>query len=158
MPDELENAVKTQHIHWYSFLSLFFVSPFLILFLLFIPLFLSLCFFFFKLFLLLSIPQNILKLLLLTVLLTVIIISFLFLSLAFLILVRLVLYLCFLSYFYYYWFFRDHLKKYVVEFPNTIFMLFHFSQRYRDEEIAAFFQKEVDGGIKNLYWWPPVQQ
>jgi ribonuclease Z len=52
----------------------------------------------------------------------------------------------------------DHLKKYVVEYPNTNFMLFHFSQRYRDEEISTFFQKEVDAGIKNLYWWPPVQQ
>jgi ribonuclease BN (tRNA processing enzyme) len=50
----------------------------------------------------------------------------------------------------------DHLKKYVAENPNTQFMLFHFSQRYRDEEIAAFFQKEVDGGLKNLHWWTSI--
>jgi len=50
----------------------------------------------------------------------------------------------------------DHLKKYVVENQNTKFMLFHFSQRYRDEEIGAFFQKEVDGGLKNLHWWTSI--
>jgi len=49
----------------------------------------------------------------------------------------------------------DHLKKYVIQFPNISFMLFHFSQRYRDEEISIFFQKEVDNGINNLFWWPP---
>jgi ribonuclease BN (tRNA processing enzyme) len=47
----------------------------------------------------------------------------------------------------------DHLKKYVVDNPNTTFMLFHFSQRYRDEEINQFFQAEIDGGLKNLFVW-----
>ena len=45
------------------------------------------------------------------------------------------------------------LKKYVVDNPNTYFVLFHFSQRYRDVEINEFFQKEVDSGIKNIHWW-----
>jgi len=50
----------------------------------------------------------------------------------------------------------DHLKKYVVDHPNVEFMLFHFSQRYRDEEISVFFQKELDAGLKNLHWWTTI--
>lgn len=37
--------------------------------------------------------------------------------------------------------------------PNVFFCLFHFSQRYRDAEITAFFQREVDAGLKNIHWW-----
>lgn len=47
----------------------------------------------------------------------------------------------------------EQLKPYVIGKPDSLFVLFHFSQRYRDIEIAEFFQKEVDNGIKNIYWW-----
>jgi len=47
----------------------------------------------------------------------------------------------------------EQLKPYVVAHPEVQFMLFHFSQRYRDLDVAAFFQKEVDNGIKNISWW-----
>ena len=47
----------------------------------------------------------------------------------------------------------SQLRNYVVDNPNIMFVLFHFSQRYRDEEITDFFQKEVDDGLKNIYWW-----
>jgi len=47
----------------------------------------------------------------------------------------------------------DHLKPYVLAHPEIIFILFHFSQRYKDLEINAFFQPIVDSGIKNLQWW-----
>jgi len=42
------------------------------------------------------------------------------------------------------------LKPIVLANPKTLFVLFHFSQRYRDVEVAAFFQKEK---IENIYWW-----
>lgn len=46
------------------------------------------------------------------------------------------------------------LKKYVIDYPDITFVLFHFSQRYRDEEILDFFQKEMEEtGIKNIYCW-----
>jgi ribonuclease Z len=38
----------------------------------------------------------------------------------------------------------DHLKPYVIGYPDTTFMLFHFSQRYKDQDISDFFQKEID--------------
>lgn len=47
----------------------------------------------------------------------------------------------------------QQLKPYVQNNPDKIFILFHFSQRYRDTEISAFFQKEVDTGLTNLRWW-----
>lgn len=46
------------------------------------------------------------------------------------------------------------LKKYVLENPNVFFILFHFSQKYRDSEIKEFFDKEIEKeGIKNIYCW-----
>ena len=47
----------------------------------------------------------------------------------------------------------DQLKPYVLNHPDKIFMLFHFSQRYRDTQINEFFQRQVENGIKNLHWW-----
>lgn len=47
----------------------------------------------------------------------------------------------------------QNLKPYVIGKPDVTFVLFHFSQRYKDEEISEFFQKEVDDGIKNIHWW-----
>lgn len=46
------------------------------------------------------------------------------------------------------------LKKYVLDNPNVFFVLFHFSQRYRDSEMREFFGKEMEKeGIKNMYCW-----
>jgi ribonuclease Z len=47
----------------------------------------------------------------------------------------------------------SELKKYVVDNPHILFVLFHFSKRYKDCEILDFFKKEVDNGIKNIYYW-----
>ena len=44
----------------------------------------------------------------------------------------------------------SQLKPYIEEHPTTEFMLFHFSQRYKDTDIVGFFEKL---GIKNLHWW-----
>lgn len=46
----------------------------------------------------------------------------------------------------------SQLKPIVVANPDTIFMLFHFSQRYRDIEINEFFSKESQT-VKNIFWW-----
>jgi len=55
------------------------------------------------------------------------------------------------------------LKPFVVNNPQITFMLFHFSQRYRDQEIDNFFKVEMEmapGVLQNLNWWthtsPPV--
>jgi ribonuclease Z len=45
------------------------------------------------------------------------------------------------------------LKPYVIKNQDKFFVLFHFSQRYIDIQISEFFQKELDSGIKNIYWW-----
>jgi ribonuclease Z len=46
------------------------------------------------------------------------------------------------------------LKKYVLGYPKTFFVLFHFSQRYKDSEIREFFGKEMeDNKIENMYCW-----
>ena len=42
------------------------------------------------------------------------------------------------------------LKPHILAHPDTLFMLFHFSQRYDDEELAAFFEKEA---VDNVKWW-----
>ena len=42
------------------------------------------------------------------------------------------------------------LKPIVQAHPDILFVAFHFSQRYREEEIAEFFEKE---SISNLVWW-----
>jgi ribonuclease Z len=53
----------------------------------------------------------------------------------------------------------DHLKPYVVAHPDITFMLFHFSQRYRDLEILDFFHKACAASescevpIKNIRCW-----
>jgi len=47
----------------------------------------------------------------------------------------------------------NELKKNVTAHPEITFVLFHFSQRYRDAEITKFFQEEYDSGIKNIFWW-----
>lgn len=48
----------------------------------------------------------------------------------------------------------NDLKKYVIENPKIYFMLFHFSQRYRDLEIDTFFKAECQHHqISNMDWW-----
>jgi ribonuclease Z len=47
----------------------------------------------------------------------------------------------------------SQLRPYVEENKDNIFVLIHFSQRYRDSDITDFFQKEVDAGLNNLRWW-----
>ena len=42
------------------------------------------------------------------------------------------------------------LRPYVEENPEIIFMLFHFSERYSDKNIAEFFKKEK---LANANWW-----
>lgn len=44
----------------------------------------------------------------------------------------------------------QQLKPYVENNPHTTFVLFHFSQRYRDEEINQFFEKE---NLSNVICW-----
>lgn len=45
------------------------------------------------------------------------------------------------------------LKPYVENNPDKTFILFHFSQRYRNSEISEFFEKEKESGIDNIIWW-----
>lgn len=48
----------------------------------------------------------------------------------------------------------DQLKEYVIAHPDNTFVLFHFSQRYRDYEIKAFFRDQCEKlEIKNIYCW-----
>jgi ribonuclease Z len=47
----------------------------------------------------------------------------------------------------------DQLKPYITMHPEITFVLFHFSQRYKDVEISEFFQKEIDNGITNISWF-----
>lgn len=48
----------------------------------------------------------------------------------------------------------ETLKKYVMNYPDIFFVLFHFSQRYKDSEISAFFENEIKmNDIKNIYYW-----
>lgn len=42
------------------------------------------------------------------------------------------------------------LKPIVLQYPDIVFVVFHFSQRYRDIEIEDFFAKE---DIRNIVWW-----
>lgn len=42
------------------------------------------------------------------------------------------------------------LKPYVISHPHITFILFHFSQRYKDQEIDDFFKNE---NLNNLSWW-----
>ena len=44
------------------------------------------------------------------------------------------------------------LRPIIVANPNTKFMLFHFSQRYRDVEINEFFSQESES-LTNFLWW-----
>ena len=44
----------------------------------------------------------------------------------------------------------SQLKPYVENFPSTIFVMFHFSNRYELKEIDDFFTNE---NMKNLKWW-----
>jgi ribonuclease Z len=44
----------------------------------------------------------------------------------------------------------EQLEPYVRKFPNTQFMLIHFSQRYSDEDINNFFKKV---NLPNVNWW-----
>ena len=47
----------------------------------------------------------------------------------------------------------QQLKPYIVAHPEIQFMLFHFSQRYRNIEISDFFKKEITDGLKNVHYW-----
>ena len=47
----------------------------------------------------------------------------------------------------------DQLKPYVEKYPKTTFILFHFSQRYSEQELADFFGNEVKSGLTNVKWW-----
>jgi ribonuclease BN (tRNA processing enzyme) len=44
----------------------------------------------------------------------------------------------------------SELRPYIEAHPNIEFMLFHFSQRYKDAEIEAFLEPFNFG---NLHWW-----
>ena len=48
----------------------------------------------------------------------------------------------------------NQLKPYVVQYPYVFFILVHFSQRYKDQEICTFFEdvKKTDG-IMNIHPW-----
>jgi ribonuclease Z len=48
-----------------------------------------------------------------------------------------------------------HLKPYVIDNPSTLFVLIHFSLRYKDEEIIEFFEKEKLGNnnLNNIKIW-----
>lgn len=46
------------------------------------------------------------------------------------------------------------LKPYVLKYPDTVFVLVHFSLRYTEPEIASFFRNEcAKEGIKNVKPW-----
>ena len=46
------------------------------------------------------------------------------------------------------------LRPYVLQHASITFVLFHFSLRYKDEEILSFFEKEkADHGISNIKVW-----
>lgn len=48
----------------------------------------------------------------------------------------------------------EHLREYVIKNEGTNFVLFHFSQKYKDDEIEKFFDKEKeDYGINNVMCW-----
>ncbi len=48
----------------------------------------------------------------------------------------------------------NQLKPYVVNNPNVLFILVHFSQRYSDSQINTFFNKiSTEEGIKNFHPW-----
>lgn len=48
----------------------------------------------------------------------------------------------------------QQLKPHVLANPDTLFVLFHFSQRYRDQEITDFFQQEMEKDkFKNIHCW-----
>jgi ribonuclease Z len=44
----------------------------------------------------------------------------------------------------------NQLKRFVLQHSEIMFVAFHFSQRYKDREIADFFDKQ---SLKNLIWW-----
>jgi ribonuclease Z len=44
----------------------------------------------------------------------------------------------------------NELKPYIENNPDIEFMLFHFSQRYKDAEISEFLEKQ---DLKNMHWW-----
>ena len=48
----------------------------------------------------------------------------------------------------------EELLPYVKANPDTLFVLIHFSLRYKDTEILEFFQKQVmEHGIRNIKPW-----
>lgn len=47
----------------------------------------------------------------------------------------------------------DNLKPIVLSHPDNMFILYHFSQRYKIEEIRMFFANEA---IENTYIWIPI--
>ena len=48
----------------------------------------------------------------------------------------------------------EHLKPFILNNPNTTFMLFHFSLKYKDEEIKEFMENEFKmNNIKNVELW-----
>jgi ribonuclease Z len=46
----------------------------------------------------------------------------------------------------------DHLKPYVQKYSDITFILFHFSQRYRDKEIVSFFKKNGNSFTNVIPW------
>jgi len=48
----------------------------------------------------------------------------------------------------------NQLKPYVVQNPNVLFILVHFSQRYSDSQIKTFFNKVIaEDNISNIHPW-----
>lgn len=45
------------------------------------------------------------------------------------------------------------LKPYIERYSEKTFILFHFSQRYKNTEIAEFFKLVIESGIKNIKVW-----
>jgi ribonuclease Z len=48
----------------------------------------------------------------------------------------------------------NQLKQYVKQYPEITFVLFHFSLKYKDEEILELMEAEFEKeGIENVYLW-----
>jgi ribonuclease Z len=53
----------------------------------------------------------------------------------------------------------DQLKEHVISHSDNTFVLFHFSQRYRDHEIKTFFENECEKlGISNIHCWTGIKE
>ena len=47
----------------------------------------------------------------------------------------------------------NDLEPYVKSNPNVYFILFHFSQRYKDKDIGEFVGNLISEGYTNINWW-----